>query len=657
LIANQLDQPSDENRDRLVMMLVTRQKFCRKHRRDGIAYLLLILTAIILGRCRHPSSKGGLFNFVFVTSFLSKCPQRQHAPSSLSHFNVLDEKSPVSTRYDKILSIKRLGSTTDGARDIGCESMQALASPSLSPKPKTPAPTDWVVVEEYPMVPLNGIDPYRILDNNTFQSSSDDRNENDFDETARSKYLEALSRLNITQHNLTLPIAIMSLDPHRYPSLSKARKACRQKKIVLRSSPESMSKAIFPSAYRKGMVGDRVYPLDCIARRELYQNLKTKISSTSYETLGHNFVKSKFQNLPVVYEDDYMALVVKPAGLLVHPEGKNGGWGRKNNVLNALPYFLRKPTVLAGKTASTENDTEDSNMILDRPIPVHRLDFATSGLLVAAKTKGASRLLAGEFEHRKAQKTYTALVYGIPIHKNDDKSTAIPSFYSSRDDNGDVSKVEKSVITTTDGVEGATASNVTRDDWNNANCFLNNKLALTRWRILGSHNCSVQIRYLNNTEEKGNISDVIHVPVSIIEMKPKTGRYHQLRRTMAWLYNTPILGDPIYSNNYIEDNFLPENAELVEQNFYRRSLMLCSNKIDIAHPFYNTLSGRREWKTRNQEFREAQAKTESDFSSSLYETQEGLVRVTASIQLPKKFIKFIDMMERTRKLSVSKKME
>ncbi len=498
------------------------------------------------------------------------------------------------------------------------------------------------------MISPQGIDPYAILKKNTSSDELDSK-ENATDE----KYLGALERLNVTQLNMTLPIAIMSLDRERYPTLSNARKACRQGKIALRSKEND-------STFRKGLVGDRVYPLDYIVRRELYKNLVETSDPTSYETLGDGFVKSKFQHLHVAYEDDFMAVVVKPAGLLVHPQGKNGGWGRKNNVLNALPYFLNKPE----SNNKTCDDDDDDSTILNQPVPVHRLDFATSGLLVAAKTKGSSRLLAQEFEYRKARKTYTAMVYGIPVDndKSKNESSTIPSFFGQNDADVPMDDEEEMAVfggftETSVKVEGLGSEDNGDEDyfeddhagWNLADCSLDNKRARTRWRVIGSHNCSVPIQYRG---QKDNAIHAINVPISIIEMKPKTGRYHQLRRTMAWLYKTPMVGDPVYSTNFVEENFLPENAELKEQEQardYRSSLMLCSNEIDIAHPYFNTVAGRHEWEKKKNEISKAEPSANDLSSSSLYENEDGVVRVTAAIQLPKKFIKFIGMMERKRK--------
>lgn len=93
--------------------------------------------------------------------------------------------------------------------------------------------------------------------------------------------------------------------------------------------------------------------------------------------------------LEIVFEDEYLAIINKPAGLSV-----SGNYLR--TVQNALPYNL-KP--------STEPDA-----ILPRP--VHRLDNQTSGVLVVAKTQTAVIKLGQQFADKKVVKTYNALVVG-----------------------------------------------------------------------------------------------------------------------------------------------------------------------------------------------------------------------------------------------------
>jgi len=95
--------------------------------------------------------------------------------------------------------------------------------------------------------------------------------------------------------------------------------------------------------------------------------------------------------LTFVYEDEYLAVLDKPAGLVVHPGP--GHWD--DSLVN----------VLVGRgTPLSEGSSEG------RPGIVHRLDRDTSGLLVVAKTDAAHRKLAGAIERRQVSRVYAALV-------------------------------------------------------------------------------------------------------------------------------------------------------------------------------------------------------------------------------------------------------
>ena len=98
-------------------------------------------------------------------------------------------------------------------------------------------------------------------------------------------------------------------------------------------------------------------------------------------------------DLTFVYEDEHLAVLDKPAGLVVHP-----GPGHWNDSL---------VNVLVGRgTPLSEGSSEG------RPGIVHRLDRDTSGLLVVAKTDAAHRRLAAAIERREVTRIYAALVWG-----------------------------------------------------------------------------------------------------------------------------------------------------------------------------------------------------------------------------------------------------
>lgn len=104
--------------------------------------------------------------------------------------------------------------------------------------------------------------------------------------------------------------------------------------------------------------------------------------------------------LAVVYEDDDLLVIDKPAGLVVHPApGHSGG-----TLVNAL---------LAHCGASLSGIGG-----VRRPGIVHRLDKDTSGLMVVAKNDAAHADLSRQFATREAGRTYTAIVFGAPREKN-----------------------------------------------------------------------------------------------------------------------------------------------------------------------------------------------------------------------------------------------
>ncbi len=104
------------------------------------------------------------------------------------------------------------------------------------------------------------------------------------------------------------------------------------------------------------------------------------------------------ENIPlnIVYEDEHLLVVNKEAGMVVHPAYQN--WS--GTLVNALTYHFQNLPEMEG------ND--------GRPGLVHRIDKDTSGLLVIAKTEKAMNGLAKQFYDHSIERTYYALVWGIP---------------------------------------------------------------------------------------------------------------------------------------------------------------------------------------------------------------------------------------------------
>ena len=170
--------------------------------------------------------------------------------------------------------------------------------------------------------------------------------------------------------------------------------------------------------------------------------------------------------LDLVYRDDYIAVVNKPSGLLSVPG-------------NQLQYYDSAMSRVKEKYGFCE--------------PAHRLDMATSGILLFALSKAADRELKRQFREREPKKYYQALVWGHVEH--------------------DHGVVELPLIC----------------DWENRPrqkiCFERGKRAVTFYDVLQ--------RYPNNTTR--------------VKLTPITGRSHQLRLHMLALGH-PILGDKFYAH-------------------------------------------------------------------------------------------------------------
>ena len=101
--------------------------------------------------------------------------------------------------------------------------------------------------------------------------------------------------------------------------------------------------------------------------------------------------------LDIVFEDEYLLIINKPAGMVVHPAYKN----YSGTLVNAVMYYAIK-----------KNDTLSSLNGFERAGIVHRLDKDTSGLIVVAKDEVTHRKLSEQFFHHTIKREYNAIVWG-----------------------------------------------------------------------------------------------------------------------------------------------------------------------------------------------------------------------------------------------------
>ena len=184
--------------------------------------------------------------------------------------------------------------------------------------------------------------------------------------------------------------------------------------------------------------------------------------------------------LDIVYEDDDLAIVNKPAGMMVHAgAGATNDARNRGTLVNALLHHFATLSAVGGES---------------RPGIVHRLDRATSGLMVVAKNDESHRLLAKQFSGREVHKTYIALVHGWPKQDRGTIQSAI-SRHS-----------QKRTRMTTRGFGG--------------------REAVTHYKV---------VRKIDSPYGK----------FALVELKIETGRTHQIRVHMSSLGH-PVVGDALY---------------------------------------------------------------------------------------------------------------
>ena len=189
---------------------------------------------------------------------------------------------------------------------------------------------------------------------------------------------------------------------------------------------------------------DRFTGLSKMYLRDVVKNLKCEVNG-EFENVGYRMRVNDFieieldltregamrpENIPldIVFEDNNIIVINKPAGMLVHPTHRD----KNGTLLNALTYYLNagSRTVRNEECATRNGDSyslgapNNLNEANDpairiprsafvRPGLIHRLDKQTSGLMVVAKTARAHRVLAEHFKKKLVEKRYLALVDGV----------------------------------------------------------------------------------------------------------------------------------------------------------------------------------------------------------------------------------------------------
>jgi 23S rRNA pseudouridine1911/1915/1917 synthase len=133
-----------------------------------------------------------------------------------------------------------------------------------------------------------------------------------------------------------------------------------------------------------------------------YKLRPNDVVEISVDTTRETAMRPENVAVDIIFEDDHLIVVNKPAGTLVHPTHRD----KSGTLLNALAYHLNKSRI-----EGREDPGINASFI--RAGLIHRLDKQTSGLMVVAKTARTHRILSEHFKRKLVEKRYLALVDGV----------------------------------------------------------------------------------------------------------------------------------------------------------------------------------------------------------------------------------------------------
>lgn len=235
------------------------------------------------------------------------------------------------------------------------------------------------------------------------------------------------------------------------------------------------------------LIDDAQVRVDGVARKASYRVQAGETITVRVPPPELAIPKAEAIPLDILYEDDDLIVINKPAGMVVHPAAGHAG----GTLVNAI--LAHCPNLNVGG--------------VERPGVVHRLDRETSGIIVVAKNDVAMRDLQAQFKSRRVKKTYLALVEGIVKPSRGKIDAPI----------GRDPKHRQKMAVVTRGVR---------------------REATTVYRTLAN---------FPHPERSGggSAAQSKETRYTLVQAEPQTGRTHQIRVHLAFL-GFPVVADAIY---------------------------------------------------------------------------------------------------------------
>ena len=310
-------------------------------------------------------------------------------------------------------------------------------------------------------------------------------------------------------------------------TVGRAEAGWRVDRYLARHLPNSMSRSVIQQGIRAGNVTVDSRTVKSNHRLRFGEMVSAQCDLPARS--GDAILTPQAIPLEVVYEDDALLLVNKPAGLVTHPAP--GHWD--GTLVNAILWHLRQADNTRkfriadfglrneGQTQSAIHNPQ-SAMAVPRAGIVHRLDKDTSGLLLVAKTAIAHTALSRQLKARTIHRRYLALVEGhVPL---DEGTIQAPLGRH---------LAHRKLMTVR---------------------HLGGRHAVTHYRVLHRLQTSdfrPQTSDLNPTSNFQLPTSNLRPPAllySVVDVSLETGRTHQIRVHMAHL-GSPVLGDTTYGRH------------------------------------------------------------------------------------------------------------